>query len=230
MLHVIDKVNCNFLKALTLNLSISIKHKTFFSLALEHEALLFGDFRLKSGIKSSYFFNVSSFLSGGAIYELASLYTDIIIENNLQFDSIFGPAYKGIPLAAAVSSILYQRTNRRVPLTFDRKEVKDHGEGGTIVGASLSGEILIIDDVLTAGTALSNSIKLVKEGGGIITGAIVGLDREERVDGVLVREIIEKKSNFLIYSIAGVSDLVSYLASEKKYSKEAIILSESIKV
>jgi len=172
---------------------------------------------------------VASFLSGGAIYELASLYTDIIIENNLQFDSIFGPAYKGIPLAAAVSSILYQRTNRRVPLTFDRKEVKDHGEGGTIVGASLSGEILIIDDVLTAGTALSNSIKLVKEGGGIITGAIVGLDREERVDGVLVREIIEKKSNFLIYSIAGVSDLLSYLASEKKYSKEAIILSESIK-
>ena len=83
---------------------------------------------------------------------------------------------------------------------------------------------------MTAGTALSNSIKLVKEGGGIITGAIVGLDREERVDGILVREIIEKKSNFLIYSIAGVSDLVSYLASEKKYSKEAIILSESIKV
>ena len=205
-----------------------LKSKSFFSLALEFDALLFGDFQLKSGIKSPYFFNMAAFFAGGALYELASFYADLIIEEGIIFDSIFGPAYKGIPLASAVSSALYQKTNKRVPFSFDRKEEKKHGEGGSLIGAKLSRKILIIDDVLTGGTALSNSIELIQDQGGTVVSAIVGLDREELIEGTLAKKVLFKRFGFPIYSIANTSMLIEFLGTLPSYSKEAAMLKASI--
>ena len=144
----------------------------FFELAIKAEALLLGDFTLKSGRKSPYFFNISSFFELGFINELSNLYANLIEEENIQFDVIFGPAYKGIPLAAAVATILSSRSSLSVAISFDRKEEKTHGEGGKIIGNVKGKKVLILDDVLTAGTALNQSIDLVRESGGKVLSLI----------------------------------------------------------
>ncbi len=143
---------------------------TFFELALKSNALLLGDFTLKSGKKSPYFFNIGSFFSEGHIEGLAALYSEIILTGEFEFDVIFGPAYKGIPLAAAVSTSLSMKTSRPIPFAFDRKEEKSHGEGGNIVGEVKDKKVLILDDVLTAGTALKESMEIISNAGGKITG------------------------------------------------------------
>ena len=130
------------------------KEDIFFELALKSDSLLLGDFTLKSGRKSPYFFNVGAFFNQGHIGELAGLYADVILESGLEFDLMFGPAYKGIPLASAISTILNLRSSKPFPFAFDRKEAKSHGEGGSIVGELKDKRVLIVDDVLTAGTAL----------------------------------------------------------------------------
>ena len=140
--------------------------KDFLNLAIQLEALLFGDFTLKSGIKSSYFFNISSFFNSGHLNDLADLYHKEIIDSGIPFDILFGPAYKGIPLAAAVTSLAGAKGEKSFPIAFDRKEEKDHGEGGIIVGEIENKDVLIIDDVLTAGTALKNSIDIINSSGG----------------------------------------------------------------
>ena len=142
------------------------KENIFFELALESNSLLMGDFTLKSGKKSPYFFNVGSFFSEGHIAKLADLYSSHILDNSLSFDVIFGPAYKGIPLAAAISASLSVKISKPIPFAFDRKEEKSHGEGGSLVGDIKNKKVLVIDDVLTAGTALKQSLGIISKSGG----------------------------------------------------------------
>ena len=183
---------------------------TFFELALKSNALLLGDFTLKSGKKSPYFFNIGSFFSEGHIEGLAALYSEIILTGEFEFDVIFGPAYKGIPLAAAVSTSLSMKTSRPIPFAFDRKEEKSHGEGGNIVGEVKDKKVLILDDVLTAGTALKQSMEIISNAGGKITGCMVALDREEIFDQIRARDKISKEFDLEISSIARISQLIDF--------------------
>lgn len=183
---------------------------TFFELALKSNALLLGDFTLKSGKKSPYFFNIGSFFSEGHIEGLAALYSEIILSGEFEFDVIFGPAYKGIPLAAAVSTSLSMKTSRPIPFAFDRKEEKSHGEGGNIVGEVKDKKVLILDDVLTAGTALRQSMEIISNAGGKITGCMVALDREEIFDQITARDKISKEFDLEITSIARISQLIDF--------------------
>ena len=195
----------------------------FFELALESDALLLGDFTLKSGRKSPYFFNISALFESGFINELSTLYADLIEEENIEFEVIFGPAYKGIPLAAAVATILSSRSSRSVAISFDRKEEKTHGEGGKIIGNIKDKKVLILDDVLTAGTALNQSIDLVRETGGEVVSSLVALDRDEFVDGVLARDLIENKTNSKLLSIARISQIVDFLNQTNKTEEAQLI-------
>ena len=183
---------------------------TFFELALKSNALLLGDFTLKSGKKSPYFFNIGCFFSEGYIEGLAALYSEIILTSEFEFDVIFGPAYKGIPLAAAVSTSLSMKTSRPIPFAFDRKEEKSHGEGGNIVGEVKDKKVLILDDVLTAGTALKQSMEIISNAGGKITGCMVALDREEIFDQITARDKISKEFDLEITSIARISQLIDF--------------------
>tara|TARA_B110000014_G_scaffold264468_1_gene266453 strand:- start:20877 stop:21398 length:522 start_codon:yes stop_codon:yes gene_type:complete len=173
---------------------------------------------------------MSALFGGGAIYELADLYSNLILEKEIDFDIIFGPAYKGIPLASAISSILYNKTKKRIPICFDRKEPKDHGEGGNFIGAELYGRVLIVDDVLTAGTALRSSVKKTLDSGGMIEAAIIGLDREEIIADLPVKKTLIRELGFPIYSIAKVSDLLRFLEEDKQYSEQAALLKSSLKI
>ena len=199
------------------------RENRFFELALKAEALLLGDFTLKSGRKSPYFFNISSFFELGLINELSSLYANLIEEENIEFDVIFGPAYKGIPLAAAVATIMSKRTSNPISISFDRKEDKTHGEGGKLIGSVENQKVLILDDVLTAGTALNQSIDLVREMGGEVVSSVVALDREELVDGVFARDLIAEKTNSKLLSIVTISQLVDFFNQTNKIEEAQII-------
>lgn len=152
----------------------------FLELCLNKGILKFGEFTLKSGRISPYFFNAGLFNKGSELSALAGFYAQAIQYAQINFDIIFGPAYKGIPLAAITASALYTQHNRDIPYSFDRKEKKDHGEGGQIVGASLKGDILIIDDVITAGTAIRQSMDLIESHGAKTTAVTIALDRQEK--------------------------------------------------
>ena len=195
----------------------------FFEIALKSDALLIGDFTLKSGRKSPYFFNISALFESGFINELSSLYADLIEEENIKFDVIFGPAYKGIPLAASVATILSSRSSHSVAISFDRKEEKTHGEGGKLIGNVKDKKVLILDDVLTAGTALNQSIDLVREKGGEVVSSVVALDREQSLDGVLAKDLIESKTNSKLLSIARISQIVDFLNQTKKTEEAQLI-------
>ena len=195
----------------------------FFEIAIKSDALLIGDFTLKSGRKSPYFFNISALFESGLINELSSLYADLIEEENIKFDVIFGPAYKGIPLAASVATILSSRSSHSVAISFDRKEEKTHGEGGKLIGNVKDKKVLILDDVLTAGTALNQSIDLVREKGGEVVSSVVALDREESLDGVLAKDLIESKTNSKLLSIARISQIVDFLNQTKKTEEAQLI-------
>jgi len=199
------------------------RENRFFELALKAKALLLGDFILKSGRKSPYFFNISSFFELGLINELSSLYANLIEEEKVEFDVIFGPAYKGIPLAAAVATIMSERTSNAISISFDRKEEKTHGEGGKLIGKVENKKVLILDDVLTAGTALNQSIDLVREMGGEVVSSVVALDREELADGVLARDLIAEKTNSKLLSIATISQLVDFFNKTNKIEEAQII-------
>ena len=192
--------------------------KRFLELALEVKALLFGEFTLKSGRESFYFFNITSFLESGHLGELADIYSQKIIESEINYDVIFGPAYKGIPLAAAVSVALSQKSSELIPVCFDRKEEKKHGEGGVLIGAVKNRRVLIIDDVLTAGTALKNSIQIIQEAGGTVSAAIIALDRQEQDGGKQISDKLASELNIPIYSISNLENLISFL--ETKGQKE----------
>ena len=154
----------------------------FLNLALEAKALEFGNFTLKSGRQSPYFFNAAKMLNGSNLYELAGCYEEAIKDANIQFDCIYGPAYKGIFLGSILSTVL-SKHGKNYPLSFNRKEVKDHGEGGNIIGANPIGNVLIIDDVISAGTAAKESIESIKALGVNPNLMLVGLDRQEKGQG-----------------------------------------------
>ena len=191
-------------------------HKSrFFELALAKGNLRFGSFTLKSGRISPYFFNAGGFDDGASLSELADCYADAIAESALDFDMLFGPAYKGIPLAAATAIALNARHGRNVPYAFNRKEAKDHGEGGIIVGAPLQGRVLVIDDVISAGTSMRESIAIIEAAGAETAGIAIALDRQERGAGSLsAAQEVQAEHGIPCVAIAGLDDLIRYLESQ----------------
>lgn len=183
----------------------------FIQFALEHNALKFGEYTLKSGRISPYFFNAGAFSTGQALGAIGAFYADAIIASGLEFDVLFGPAYKGIPLAAATSMALAQKTGRAIPWVFNRKEAKDHGEGGSLVGAPLLGRVLIIDDVITAGTAIRESLDLIHAAGATAVGVAVMMDRQERGQTALsaIGEL-QRDYTLKVITIACLDDLIAY--------------------
>ncbi len=193
--------------------------KQFLELALDAKVLEFGDFTLKSGRKSPYFFNASKMLNGGYLHHLAECYREAIIDSNITFDCIYGPAYKGIFLGSIVSMIL-TKDGGEYPLSFNRKEVKDHGEGGTIIGNNPSGDVLIIDDVISAGTAAKESIETIKELGANPKIMLVGLDRQEKGKGDLsAKRELETAFEMQVVSIINLDTLISYSQDNAEYKK-----------
>jgi len=184
----------------------------FFELALRKGNLGFGSFTLKSGRISPYFFNAGGFDDGASLGELAACYADAIVDSGIPFDMLFGPAYKGIPLAAATAIALHSHHGRNVPYAFNRKETKDHGEGGMIVGAALAGRVLIIDDVISAGTSVRESIAIIRAAGAETAGIAIALDRQERGSGELsAAQEVKSEYGIPCTAIAGLNDLIRYL-------------------
>jgi orotate phosphoribosyltransferase len=185
----------------------------FIELALTREALRFGEFRLKSGRDSPYFFNAGLFSDGESAAMLGRCYAAAIMRSGLGFDMLFGPAYKGIPLVTATAVALAEQHGRSVPYAYNRKEAKRHGEGGVVVGAALHGRVLIVDDVITAGTAVRESLELIRAGGAEPVGVALALDREERGQGALsaVQEL-ERDQGLKCVSIVTLSDLIEALS------------------
>lgn len=184
----------------------------FIEFIMQAGVLKLGEFKLKSGRTSPYFFNAGLFNTGGQLAKLAKGYASEIIDKRISFDVLFGPAYKGIPLAATTSTCLATEFNLDKPYAFNRKEAKTHGEGGNIVGHPLTGEILIIDDVITAGTAIRESIDLINSQGAKPAGVIVALDRMEKGQGELsaIQEV-ERDYGIPVFSIINMQDIIHYL-------------------
>ncbi|EDO15183.1 hypothetical protein Kpol_1069p5 [Vanderwaltozyma polyspora DSM 70294] len=201
--------------------------RNFLELAIESQALKFGSFTLKSGRQSPYFFNLGLFNTGKLLSNLATAYAIAIIHSDIKFDVIFGPAYKGIPLASIVCVKLAEiggTKYQNIQYAFNRKEKKDHGEGGTIVGASLENKrIIIIDDVMTAGTAINEAFEIIAKENGQVVGSIIALDRQEIVnsedrDGLSATQSVSKRYNIPVLSIVTLTDIITYL--EGKISPE----------
>jgi orotate phosphoribosyltransferase len=192
---------------------VSDYRKDFIAFCVESGALKFGKFTTKSGRVSPYFFNIGAFATGAALERLAQFYAKAILASGLQFDMIFGPAYKGIALAAA-TAVALARSGRDVPYAFNRKEAKDHGEGGDTIGAPVAGRVLVVDDVLTAGTAVRESLALIRAHGATPAGLAIALDRMERGQGEVsaVREI-EERHAMPVIAIASLDDLTGWLAA-----------------
>ncbi len=187
----------------------------FIDFALKHQVIRFGEFTLKSGRISPYFFNAGLFSTGEQMVQLSQFYAQTIIESEVSFDVLFGPAYKGIPLATATSMSLSSKFNRNTSFSFNRKEAKKHGEGGKLVGSTLSGKVLIIDDVITAGTAIRESMDIIKDAGGEPTAVVIALDRQEKGQGELsaIQEV-EQDFGIPVIPIIRLEDIADYL-SEK---------------
>ncbi|MDH5766015.1 MAG: orotate phosphoribosyltransferase [Gammaproteobacteria bacterium] len=187
----------------------------FIELALEYDVLRFGEFTLKSGRISPYFFNAGLFNTGKALAELGRCYAQAVIDSGIEYDVLFGPAYKGIPLVAVTAMALSIDHGLDVPYAFNRKEKKDHGEGGMIVGSPLKGRVLVLDDVITAGTAIREAIDIIEAADAKATGVIIALDRQEKGQQNLsaVQEINDTY-NMEVASIVGLSDLISYLEEQ----------------
>ena len=192
--------------------------KDFIAFCVEQNVLKFGQFVTKSGRTTPYFFNAGLFNTGAALGRLAQFYANAILASGVEFDMLFGPAYKGIPLATVTAAALAEHHSRDLPYCFNRKEAKDHGEGGKLVGARLAGRVLIVDDVLTAGTAVRESFDLIEGHGAIVAGVVISLDRMERGEGDLsaVREI-EKRHGIPVISIASLDDLMSWLKDRTEF-------------
>ncbi|MBS0358035.1 MAG: orotate phosphoribosyltransferase [Proteobacteria bacterium] len=196
--------------------------RDFIEFCIKHQVLRFGEFKLKSGRMSPYFFNAGLFNSGAALAKLGYYYATAILQTQVSFDMLFGPAYKGIPLVSTTVVALAQDYERDIPYCFNRKEVKDHGEGGVLVGAPLQGKVFVIDDVITAGTAIRESMKIISETPAQICGIMVAMDRQERGQGKL-SAIQEVKEQFGIpvFSIIKLENLIEYL-SQQPENKEIL--------
>jgi len=184
----------------------------FIDLALANQVLRFGQFTLKSGRQSPYFFNAGLFCTGGAVATLGRCYARALVESGVEFDMLFGPAYKGIPLVTTTSVALADWHGRSLPFAYNRKEAKKHGEGGTVVGAPLAGRVLVVDDVISAGTAIRESIEIIRAAGATPAGVVVALDRQERGQGPLsaVQEV-QQTFSIPVVNIVTLSDLIVHL-------------------
>ena len=183
--------------------------RRFLDLAVERQVLRFGEFTLKSGRLSPYFFNAGRFDSGAALAALGECYADALAASGLQIDMLFGPAYKGIPLATALATALAAR-GRDLPLAFNRKEAKAHGEGGQLIGAPLAGRVLVVDDVITAGTAIRESIELIRAAGATPAAVLIALDRQERgqVGERSAAQEVEAEFGLPVVAVAGLAQLL----------------------
>ncbi|MDG9886206.1 orotate phosphoribosyltransferase [Pseudomonas putida CSV86] len=189
--------------------------RDFIRFAIDRGVLRFGEFTLKSGRTSPYFFNAGLFNSGSALAQLGRCYAAAIVDSKIPFDVLFGPAYKGIPLAAATAVALAEQHQLDVPWCFNRKEAKDHGEGGSLVGAPLAGDVLIIDDVITAGTAIREVMQIIKAQQARAAGVLIALNREERGNGELsaIQEV-ERDFGIPVVSIVSLTQVLEFLADD----------------
>ncbi|TLX64866.1 orotate phosphoribosyltransferase [Stutzerimonas nosocomialis] len=191
--------------------------REFIRFAIERGVLRFGEFTLKSGRTSPYFFNAGLFNSGSALAQLGRFYAEALVASGLEIDVLFGPAYKGIPLAASTAVALAEHHGRDLPWCFNRKEAKDHGEGGTLVGAPLAGRVMIVDDVITAGTAIREVMQIIQASQAQPAGVLIALNREERGQGALsaIQEV-ERDFNMPVVSIVSLSQVLEYLACDNQ--------------
>ncbi|MGY8819716.1 MAG: orotate phosphoribosyltransferase [Pseudomonadales bacterium] len=194
--------------------------REFIRFAIERGVLRFGEFTLKSGRTSPYFFNAGLFNSGSALAQLGRFYAAAVAESGIDFDVIFGPAYKGIPLAAATAISLAEHHQRDLPWCFNRKEAKDHGEGGTLVGAPLSGRVLIVDDVITAGTAIREVMQIIRAQGAQAAGVLIALNRQERGQGQLsaIQEV-EQDYGMPVVSIVSLAQVLEFLGQDEQLKR-----------
>ncbi len=188
--------------------------RDFIAFACAKGVLRFGEFTTKAGRFSPYFFNAGLFNDGDALARLADFYASAILAARVEFDMLFGPAYKGIPLVAAIAIKLAER-GRNLPFAFNRKEAKDHGEGGMLIGAPLAGRVLIVDDVISAGTSVRESVDIIKSAGAVPAGVAIAIDRQERGQGALsaVQEV-ERDMDMPVIAVARLTDLIDYLAGQ----------------
>jgi len=193
----------------------------FIDFAINAGVMRFGDFTLKSGRVSPYFFNAGLFNTGEQLARLGRFYARAIVDSNLEFDVLFGPAYKGIPLATAAGIALADHHSRNIPWCFNRKETKDHGEGGNLVGAGLHGKVLIIDDVITAGTAILEAVDIIESTGAILAGVVIALDRQERGRGEqsAIQEV-EATFGIPVISIVKLGHLLQYLQEKPGHNED----------
>lgn len=191
--------------------------RDFIRFAIDRGVLRFGEFTLKSGRTSPYFFNAGLFNSGSALAQLGKFYAAAVVESGISFDVLFGPAYKGIPLAAATAVALADHHNLDLPWCFNRKEAKAHGEGGSLVGAPLTGNVLIIDDVITAGTAIREVMQIIQAQGANAAGVLIALNRQERGNGELsaIQEV-ERDFGIPVVSIVSLNQVLEFLADDSQ--------------
>jgi len=184
----------------------------FLSFALENDVLKFGEYTLKSGRLSPYFFNFGLFQTGSSLAKLGDYYAQAIVDSGLKFDMLFGPAYKGIPLVSVIAATLYEKHGIDYPYAYNRKEAKDHGEGGNIVGAPLEGKVLVVDDVISAGTAIREAADIVKDNGASMAGIAISLDRQERGQGVksAVQEV-EETYDISVLNIINLGNVIQHI-------------------
>ena len=186
--------------------------REFIEFAIEKQVLRFGEFTLKSGRVSPYFFNAGMFKTGGDLARLGRFYAATLMDAKIDFDLVFGPAYKGIPIATTTTVALFDHHNIDVPYCFNRKEAKTHGEGGSLVGAELEGKIMLVDDVITAGTAIRESMEIIKTHGAQLSGVLIALDRQEKGQGELsaIQEV-ERDFGTQVAAIVTLGDVVTFL-------------------
>jgi orotate phosphoribosyltransferase len=194
--------------------------REFIEFALEKQVLKFGEFTLKSGRKSPYFFNAGLFNSGRDLAKLGRYYAAALVDSAISYNVLFGPAYKGIPIASATAVQLAELHDQDVPWCFNRKEAKDHGEGGNLVGSPLKGRIMLVDDVITAGTAIRESMDLIHANGAELAGVLIALDRQEKGKGELsaIQEV-QRDYNAPVIAIITLRDLISYLETQPEMAE-----------
>lgn len=193
----------------------------FIEFALANEVLQFGEFTLKSGRVSPYFFNAGKFGTGSALSKVGEYYAAALAASDIQIDCLFGPAYKGIPLVVATATKTAEQQGIDMPYVFNRKEAKDHGEGGSLVGSELKGKVVIVDDVITAGTAIRESLEIIEAAGAEIAGVLIAIDRQERGKGDLsaIQEV-EVEYNVPVISVISLSDIAEYLDEQGTFDRE----------
>ena len=199
---------------------------SFIDLAIKNKVLQFGEFTTKAGRKSPYFFNLGNFNDGASLRELGKYYAQIIVDSNIEFDMIFGPAYKGIPLVSSIAIALMEH-NINIPYSFNRKEIKDHGEGGIIIGSPIRGRVLIIDDVVSAGTSINEAVSLISSNDGNACGIIVAIDRQEKgLSDMSATQDVSYKFNIPILSIITLDNIIEYLTNQNNFKDELKFIKE----